>query len=398
MAPELPSNLFEEHFRLMERANLLTEQYRFLLQDWAPDDVIELRILLKNGKTRARHFPVAQLGEFVRQGLYQDELQTYAIYNPLRPEILDEDAERGWSKCVTAADVLEYRILCFDVDFKQPIVGGSRLRRPTSNVERSLVNQVQQNVQSGLAQLGWPPPIIADTGNCCHLLNRIQLPPTDASYELLRRLLRGLNAAFGVKRPDGEQLVEIDDMLAGRVQPLRFYGGRNRKGEPTPDRPHRESGMCYLPPKLDIVSQELLEACIKKYPPPPEPARTVTAVPRARPTRSSKVDDALRWRIHRYLEKRPVAVSGAHGHIEAFKVALVLACDWNLDLDDSREFFEFWNELHPENERWSEAEIAHKLADAQRLKALPKNAGRIGRLSKQSSYYDDTPIRAQRRR
>ena len=92
---------------------------------------------------------------------------------------------------------------------------------------------------------GWPDPVFGDSGNGGHLLYRIDLPNDDGAKRLCENSLKALAARFD------DDVVTIDQKVfnAGRI--TKLYGTWARKGDNTPQRPHRLSKLVYVPISLD---------------------------------------------------------------------------------------------------------------------------------------------------
>jgi hypothetical protein len=71
---------------------------------------------------------------------------------------------------------------------------------------------------------------------------------------------------------------------------------------------------------------------------------------------------SLDFRIQRYLDRCPPAISGQHGHSQTFKVACALVWGFALPRDTSLRYLETYNaRCEPP---WSQAELAHKIDSA----------------------------------
>lgn len=122
-----------------------------------------------------------------------------------------------------------------------------------------------KQVRDYLRSEGWPDPVLADSGNGYHLLYRVDLPADDTferrdstvvklangpTTELLRKTLVHLAEQF-----DDDQ-VEIDRSVYNASRVCKLYGTWARKGEDTPERPHRLSALVEVPSKLQAVGVE----------------------------------------------------------------------------------------------------------------------------------------------
>jgi hypothetical protein len=73
---------------------------------------------------------------------------------------------------------------------------------------------------------------------------------------------------------------------------------------------------------------------------------------------------SLRERIERYIAACPPAITGQNGHDQTFRVACILVQGFDLSPDDAFTFLARYSErCEPP---WSERELRHKLADADR--------------------------------
>jgi hypothetical protein len=86
-----------------------------------------------------------------------------------------------------------------------------------------------------LAGLGFPEPVRADSGNGAHLLYLIDLPNDDAAQALVKGCLVTLDMLFSDER------VNVDTANFNAARIWKLYGTVSRKGDSTPERPHRRS-------------------------------------------------------------------------------------------------------------------------------------------------------------
>lgn len=88
-------------------------------------------------------------------------------------------------------------------------------------------------VRSKLAARGWPNPVAADSGNGAHLLYPLDLPNDESATENVRRTLEGLGQEFDTAT------VRLDRNVFNAARIWKLPGTLARKGDDTPDRPHR---------------------------------------------------------------------------------------------------------------------------------------------------------------
>jgi hypothetical protein len=141
--------------------------------------------------------------------------------------------------------ITSYRWLAIDCD-PERVAGIS-----STNEEHEKALAMCRKIREALSALGWPEPILADSGNGGHLLYRVDLPISDKN--LIERVLKGL-AQFD------EESVHVDQTMFNPSRIIKLYGTLACKGDNTDERPHRLSRILEVPEQLQIVSRELLEA------------------------------------------------------------------------------------------------------------------------------------------
>ncbi len=160
-----------------------------------------------------------------------------------------ERAEEG--DAAKDADVLVRRWLLVNVDPVRDAKIG------TNDAEKARAAEVARAVREYLHGLGWPEPIVADSGNGYHLLYRIDLPAADGGP--VKRVLESLARRFDT---DG---AKVDTGVFNPARICKLPGTWAKKGDPTADRPHRQGRILHAPAEIAAVDRALSEA-------PPEPA------------------------------------------------------------------------------------------------------------------------------
>lgn len=154
-----------------------------------------------------------------------------------------------YPKATTSDDQVERRLwLKVDLDPVRPS-GIS-----ASDAEKAAAEALALRVRDDLAGEGWPTPIVNDSGNGWHLLYRIDLPNDDQSKLLVEGVLRAL-----AQRYDNAD-VKVDTTTANAARIWKLPGTLTKKGDNTPDRPHRYARAVELPEHLEMVDVALLEA------------------------------------------------------------------------------------------------------------------------------------------
>lgn len=173
----------------------------------------------------------------------------YYVMNPVNPALL----ARAFNVIQTHADltttddqIVKRNWLLIDFDAKRPAGISS------SNLEKELAFDTMVEVFEWLKEQGWPAPVSADSGNGYHLLYRIDLDNTKESTELVKNVLRALAEKFDNER------VNVDRSVFNASRITKAYGTWARKGQDTPDRPHRQSQLRKVPLTITPVTFEQL--------------------------------------------------------------------------------------------------------------------------------------------
>lgn len=132
----------------------------------------------------------------------------------------------------------------------------------STDAEHDAAIELCQTIACYLDALGWPAPLVADSGNGGHLLYAIDLTTQDNG--LIRRVLQSLAIKFNA------DAVRVDTAVFDPSRISKLYGTRACKGSATTDRPHRISQLLDTPEELQIVSREMLERLAADIPSVPE--------------------------------------------------------------------------------------------------------------------------------
>ena len=241
-----------------------------------PGSVVEVRAFTEEG-TASGYF--SDMAALAAAASALDSAGTSGIYvtlNEVNPALLSRRANRvkmrlGKKDATTAdTDILRRRWFPVDIDPARPS-GVSA----TDEEHRSALDRAGQ-IAAYLAKRGWPDPVLADSGNGAHLLYRVDLPNDEESRVLVKRALEALGRLF----PDGTCTIDAANFNAARI--WKLYGTTSRKGDHTPDRPHRKAALLAVPDPVRTVERRLLE----------ELAGSVPAVPPAGERRGPPVQGA----------------------------------------------------------------------------------------------------------
>lgn len=206
----------------------------------------------------------------------------YVLLNPAVPALHARAADRlklaGKKDAATSdRDILRRRWVPIDFDPVRP-AGIS-----ATDTERAGARATVDRVREELRGTGWPEPVLCDSGNGFHLLYAIDLPSDDGG--LVKRVLEGLSSKFSTPT------VKIDTTLFNAARIIKLYGTPARKGDSTPDRPHRQSRILEVPDEIGPVSEALLRAI----------AETTTKEPAKNNAKKASTDEWLEKWIAKHL-------------------------------------------------------------------------------------------------
>jgi hypothetical protein len=223
-----------------------------------PGQAVELRVIFKNSSIAAGFFDFDHIAAMVRLGLDMSQQAgvkgVYFTLNPVNLEVLQRPgsnnqvtrARKGGS--ASEADILCRQWLFIDADPRRPteMAGHSAADEEKAKAKTKVVA-----IRDHLTGLGWPAPLLCDSGNGYHLLYRVELPVDDGG--LTKRVLEVLAGRFD------DEAVEIDRSVHDAARITKLYGSKACKGQSTEERPHRWTAILEAPQALDAVPGALLE-------------------------------------------------------------------------------------------------------------------------------------------
>jgi hypothetical protein len=173
----------------------------------------------------------------------------YLTLNPVKRDLLARASNRleSYAKHTSSDnDITERRWLLIDFDPVRSAGISSTDAEHDAALERAKV------MRETLAGWGWPAPIFADSGNGAHLLYRIDLPNDGSSRDLLKQVLASLDAQLS------DKAVAVDRTTFNAARISKLYGTPARKGDSTPERPHRLSRIVEVPQRLEVIKKRNL--------------------------------------------------------------------------------------------------------------------------------------------
>ena len=223
---------------------------RFFAQ---PGQVVEVRAITDEGVASGYFDSPKELAEKMEA---LDGLPTvqgvYVTLNPANPALFSRRANRikmrlSKKDATTAdGDIVRRQWLPVDIDPVRPSGVSS------TEEEHNVAIATARRVAAFLTETGFPTPVLADSGNGAHLLYGIDLPNDDASRLLIKRCLEVLDILFS----DDKTTIDTANFNAARI--WKLYGTMSRKGDNTPERPHRRSQIISVPDSVAVVTAEQL--------------------------------------------------------------------------------------------------------------------------------------------
>lgn len=217
---------------------------------FGPDDVLEIRALGvgRPGRKVAGWMTAANVPAMARSiAAVANEPGASVYFTPhrLNPVVLQRArnvlVEVGPRLRLTAdADVLERRYLLIDVDPVRP-AGVS-----ATDAEKSHAREVADRVRERVNRHAPGGPLVVDSGNGFHLYYRLPDPETggtvadpaaDRTAVILHALAQNFDTAAAT----------IDTSVFNPSRIMKVPGTVARKGEPTPERPHRPCVVVEVP-------------------------------------------------------------------------------------------------------------------------------------------------------
>ena len=220
----------------------------------ASGSVIEVRALA-DGVTHSGYFDDHEALARAAEALDADPAIAgiYVTLNDVNPALLARRANRikmrlSRKDATTAdADIVRRRWFPIDIDPVRPSGVSS------TDAEHDAALAAAERIAAYLAEQGFPAPIRADSGNGAHLLYRVDLENDEAATALVKGCLITLDALFS------NEAVTVDTANHNAARIWKLYGTLSRKGDNTPERPHRRAKILAVPNEIRMVPREYLQ-------------------------------------------------------------------------------------------------------------------------------------------
>lgn len=221
-----------------------------------PGTTFEIRILHQHRKrVDAGYFDNIDAAATAVSELEEHYQGIYYTPNPVQPDLLARSANRisAWSAHTTLdPEILRRRWLLIDVDPKR----ASGISSTEGELNEAF--KAAKSIANGLELYGWPRPIIAASGNGCHVMYRIDEPNNEAVRDTISTFLQCLNATYCSLSP-----CEVDRTVFNAARIWRLTGTWARKGDNVPTRPHRKSYFVDRPEFLATVKFAQIQAFVE---------------------------------------------------------------------------------------------------------------------------------------
>jgi hypothetical protein len=185
----------------------------------------------------ARHRYVAGKNAAALVAAARDLADDRAIYFTINPVAAERDGS------ARNGDILERLWFFLDID---PIKGDPE--GSATDAEKNAAVQLTWAVDEHLAGIGWPAPMVIDSGNGHYLLYRTDLPNDNLSRALVSSALKVLAEMFGCEG------ARIDKAVHNAARIARLPGTMNCKGTASVERPHRMCRIVHVPGAMELLT------------------------------------------------------------------------------------------------------------------------------------------------
>ena len=124
-----------------------------------------------------------------------------------------------------------------------------------SSTEEEIVSAKKkaQEIYSFLLKQGFDEPVIGFSGNGYHLLYKVLMDNTDENKKRIERFLKTLDTLFS------DDVIKVDTTVHNAARICKLYGTLAQKGSDTAERPHRMSGIEYVPKVINAINPSYID-------------------------------------------------------------------------------------------------------------------------------------------
>jgi len=215
----------------------------FLAALRSPGEVVELRALkvpMGYGKpqTVSGYFRVPEHMPNLLNAVSQLDQAggVYVTLNPVHPSLLSRYHARVQSSpenTTSDQEIVRRMRLLVDIDPTRFTGIGA------SEAEKLAAWEVALRVRDDRKAKGWTEPLVCDSGNGYHLIYAVDLPPDDGGK--VKMILNSLATRFNTSQ------ATIDTSTFNPSRIVKLPGTYARKGDDTPERPHRMARLLEVP-------------------------------------------------------------------------------------------------------------------------------------------------------
>ena len=220
------------------------------------DDVVEVRILkTPKGTVSGYYDDLSLIPDDIEP--YVGKFDIYFTLNPVNPSLLARCCNRLqiYAKQTTADNDIA-KLTNVLIDFDPLRAAGIS----STKAEKSAAWNLLKSARNYLTELGFPQPIICDSGNGYHLIYNVEFDNDPSNVDLIKRFLAALDFQFS------NEQAEVDRTTYNPSRIVKLYGTLACKGDDLEERPHRWSKIIEFPKNLELVDRGLFEAVAAQMP------------------------------------------------------------------------------------------------------------------------------------
>lgn len=280
-------------------------------------EVAELRAFPKNNKYKETHSgyfddPAAMAAAVLR---LDGKADIYITMNEVNPDLICRENGRqvrraGSGDTTSDKDIVRRKWILVDFDPKRPA------KISSTDEEKAKAWELLGIVRNELSEVGFSAPVVCDSGNGYHLLYRVDLENTDDNTKLVKGFLECLADQFNTND------AEIDRAVFNAARITKFYGALTMKGANAEKRPHRRSGVLFIPETVTVTSREVISNYVSWH--------TVQKAEPARRPSSGIVYSGREFDLDRWLSEHGVNIARTEtGNDGGTRYILADGCPFN---------------------------------------------------------------------